>query len=235
MRLTASRPVMPWTMNVVSRVDQDAHAAAPADRAPRRLVQRDAAVGVGDAVALEDLEALFLPGAGDAEDGDLLRRVIAELDARLDHAARDDVDARVGDDRHHHRDLLHPRLLQHELGQPARLRDRRVAADLAVVRRPPAMRADRVEQGQRPAAGADHQPEVAVELGHVAGDAAVVLGVDGLAGQLERRRLARLARLVSPDPQLAQQRGLARRAPRSPCPCARRPRRTCRPRARRAG
>src|SRR5205807_9921421 len=72
----------------------------------RGLVERDAAVGVLHAVALEDLEALLLPGAGDAEDGDLLGRLVAELEAGFDDAARDDVDARVGDDRHHHRDPL---------------------------------------------------------------------------------------------------------------------------------
>ena len=184
--------------------------APPRTRAPRRLVEGDAAIRVGHAVALEDLEALLLPGAGDAEDGDLLGRVVAQLDARLDHAARDDVDARVGDDRHHHRDLLDARLLEHELGQPARLRDRRVAADLAVVGRPAAVRAHGVEQRQRAAAGADHEPEVAVELRHVAGDAAVILRVDRLAGQLERGRLARLARLLVADAELAQQRLLAR-------------------------
>ena len=210
MRLTASRPVMPWTMNVVVGVDQDAHRASPLDRAPRRLVEGHAAVRVGHAVALEDLEALLLPRAGDAEDRDLLGRVVAQLDARLDDAARDDVDARVGDDRHHHRDLVDARLGEHQLGQPARLRDRRVAADLAVVGRPPAVRAHGVEQRQRAAAGADHQPEVAVELGHVAGDAAVVLRVDLLAGQLERGRLACLARLLVADAELAQQRLLAR-------------------------
>ena len=107
-------------------VDEDGHATP---RAPwifstaRRAasLQRDAAVRVVDAVALEDLEALLLPGAGDPEDGDLLGRVVAELDAGLDHAAGDDVDAGVGDDRHHHRDLVDARLLEHELGQPAGL------------------------------------------------------------------------------------------------------------------
>ena len=83
---------------------------------------RHRAVGVVDAVALEDLEALVLPRPGDAEDRDLLGRVVAELEARLDHAAGDDVHAGVGDDRHHHGDLLDARLLQHELGQAARLR-----------------------------------------------------------------------------------------------------------------
>ncbi len=67
------------------------------------------------------------------------------------------------------------------------------------------MRADGVEQRQRAAAGADHEPEVAVELGHVAGDAAVILGVDRLAGELERRRLARLARLVLADAEVGEQ------------------------------
>ena len=96
------------------------------------------------------------------------------------------------------------------LARPHALRDRRVAADLAVVGRLAAVGADRVEQRQRAAAGADHEPEVAVELGHVAGHAAVVLGVDRLAGELERRRLARLARLLVADAELVQQRLLAR-------------------------
>ena len=72
------------------------------------------------------------------------------------------------------------------------------------------MGADRVEQGQRAAAGADDQAEVAVELGHVAGHAAVVLGVDLLAGELERGRLAGLARLLVADAELLEQRLLAR-------------------------
>src|SRR4051795_542224 len=64
------------------------------DRAARGLVHRHGAVEVLDPVALEDLEAFLLPGARDAENGDLLGRVVPELEARLDHAARDDVDAR---------------------------------------------------------------------------------------------------------------------------------------------
>ena len=46
-----------------------------------------------------------------------------ELEARLDHAARDDVDAGVRDDRHHHGDLVDARLLEHELREVLRLRD----------------------------------------------------------------------------------------------------------------
>ena len=87
------------------RVDEDAHRRHR--HCARGLVQRHGAVGVVDAVLLEDLEALLLPRAGDAEDRDLLRRVVAELEAGLDHAAGDDVHAGVGDDRHHHRDLVH--------------------------------------------------------------------------------------------------------------------------------
>ena len=173
-------------------------------------MQRDASIRVLDAVLLEDLEPLFLPGARDPEDRDLLRGVVPELDARLDHAAGDDVHAGVGDDRHHHRDLVHAGLLEDELGQPACLAHRRVAADLAVVGRVAAVGADRVEQRQRPAAGADHQAEVPAELGDVSGHAAVILGVDLLAGELERRRLARQARLLVADPELMQQRLLAR-------------------------
>src|SRR3954451_17805238 len=60
-----------------------------------RLVHRHAAVEVLDAVLLEDLEALLLPGARDAEDGDLLGRVVPQLEAGLDHAAGDDVHAGV--------------------------------------------------------------------------------------------------------------------------------------------
>ena len=101
--------------------------------------------------------------------------------------------------------LSTPGLLSTELGQPARLRDRRVAADLAVVGRAPAVRAHGVEQRQRAAAGADHEAEVAVELGHVAGHAAVVLGVHLLAGELERRRLARLPGLLLAHAELLQQ------------------------------
>src|SRR5271166_5715920 len=67
------------------------------DRAAGGFVERDAAVGVLHAVALEDLEALLLPGAGDAEDRDLLGGVVAELQAGLDHAARDDVHTGVRD------------------------------------------------------------------------------------------------------------------------------------------
>ncbi len=198
---------MPWTMNVVVGVDEDAHPATAIRAASFKDTERSAYL---HAVLLEDLEALFLPRAGDAEDRDLLRRVVAELDAGLDHAAGDDVDPGVGDDRHHHRDLVHARLLEHELGQPARLRDRRVAADLAVVGGLAAVGADGVEQRQRAAAGADHEPEVAVELGDVAGHAAVVLLVDGLAGELELGRLAGLARLLVADAELRQQRLLAR-------------------------
>ena len=237
MRLTASRPVIPWTMKVVFSSIRMRHGDRSdsldlLDGAPRRLVQRDAAVGVLDAVLLEDLEALLLPGAGDPEDRDLLGRVVAELDARLDHAAGDDVDAGVGDDRHHHRDLVDAGLLEDELGQPAGLADRRVAADLAVVGRVAAVGADGVEQRQRAAAGADHEPEVAVELGDVAGDAAVVLGIDLLAGELERRRLARLARLLVADAEFVRAAPSGAGAPRSPCPYGRRARRTSRPRAR---
>jgi len=106
---------------------------------------------------------------------------------------------------HHHRDLVHARLLQHELGQVLCLRDARVAADLAVVGGLAAEVAHRVEQRQRAAARADHEAQVAVELGHVAGHAAVVDRVDPLALDLERRGLARLACLVLADAELLEQ------------------------------
>ena len=81
-----------------------------------------------------------------------------------------------------------------------------IAADLAVVRRVAAVGTDGVEQRQRTAAGADHEPEVAVELGDVAGHATMVLCVDLLARELERRRLARLARLLVADAELVEDR-----------------------------
>ena len=175
--------------------------------AARRLPHRDRAVAVLDPVALEDLEALLLPGAGDAEDRDRLARVLAQLQAGLDHAAGDDVDPGVGDDRHHHRDLLDAVLLQDLLGEAAGLGDRGVAADLGVVGRLAALAADRVGQGQRAAAGADHQPQVALEAVVLALDhAAVVGGVDRRDVALEGRGLIRLPGVVLGDLQrLAQQ------------------------------
>src|SRR5262249_60594263 len=112
--------------------------------APRGLPHRDRAIAVLAPVALEDAEALLLPGARDAEDRDRLAGVLAELEAGLDHAAGDDVDPGVGDDRHHHGDLLDTVLFEHLLGQAAGLGDRRVAADLGVVGRLAALAADRV-------------------------------------------------------------------------------------------
>src|SRR5215216_749859 len=90
----------------------------PLDGPAGGLVERDAAIRVGDAVPLEDLEALLLPCARDPEDGDL-------------------VDAR---------------LLQHQLGEPARLGHGGVPADLAVVGGLPAVGPDGVEQRERAAA-----------------------------------------------------------------------------------
>src|SRR3954463_8403460 len=91
------------------------------DGAAGGLPERDRAVAVLDPVVLEDLEALLLPGARDAEDRDRLAGVLAELEAGLDRAAGDEGDPGVGDDRHHHRDLLDPVLLEHLLGQAAGL------------------------------------------------------------------------------------------------------------------
>src|SRR6185312_143741 len=160
---------MPWTMNVVSEsmrmlISCLLGIGAPfgwrascrysldlLDRSARGLVERDGAVCGVDAVLLEDLEALLLPGAWDPEDGDLLGGVHAQLQARLDHATRDDVNASVGHDRHHHRDLVHAWLLQHQLGQAAGLGDGRVAADLAVVGGLAPVGSDCVEEGARAA------------------------------------------------------------------------------------
>ena len=105
--------------------------------------------------------------------------------------------------------LSTPGLAEHELGQAAGLLDRRVAADLAVVGGLAAVLAHRVEERQRAAAGADDEAEVAVELGDVAGDAAVAGGVDRLAGELELGRLARLARLLVADAEVGEQRLVA--------------------------
>src|SRR3954470_5808604 len=169
---------MPWTMNVVSSLTRMLIGLPPRGIQPRVLrltrglrprqtngelrgfVHRGGPVGVAHAVALEDLEALLLPGAGDAEDRDLLRRVHVELEAGLDDAARDDVDTGVGDDRHHHRDLVDARLAEHQLGEAAGLLDRGVAADLAVVGGLAAVLAHGVEERERAAAGADDEAEV---------------------------------------------------------------------------
>ena len=179
---------------------------------------------------LEDLEALLLPGARDAEDRDRLARVLAELEAGLDHAAGDDVDAGVGDDRHHHRDLLDAVLFQHLLGQAAGLGDRRVAADLGVVGGLAALAADRVGQGQRAAAGADHEAEVAARSrGPCPGSRR------GGRRRRSRRRCARSRRARRSRgcrPRRSRAACAAApsggRPPRSPSPCGRRGRRSCR-------
>ena len=121
------------------------------------------------------------------------------------------------------------------LARPQALRDRRVAADLAVVGGLAAVRADGVEERQRAAAGADDQAEVAVELGDVAGHAAVVLASTSSPASSNGVGLARLAGLLVADAEVLEQLPCGGRGPRSPCPCARRARRTSRRRARRAG
>src|SRR4051794_37522430 len=98
---------MPWTMKVVSlerrmliaRLQATYASYGRKTRQSRRgpldlrnrstggLPHRDRAVAVLDPVALEDLEALLLPGAGDAEDRDRLAGVLAQLETGLDHAA----------------------------------------------------------------------------------------------------------------------------------------------------
>ena len=119
----------------------------------------------------------------------------------------------VGDDRHHHRDLLHAVLLQDLLGEPAGLGDGGVAADLGVVGGPAALGADRVGERERAAAGADHQAEVAVEAGVLALDhAAVVGGVDGLDIGLEGAGLVWLAQVVAGDAEVVEEGLLARAA-----------------------
>src|SRR5262245_61144566 len=99
---------MPWMMTVVSlliRIDMGRSfrlALHLGHGAARGLVHRHGAVAVLHAVLLEDLEPVVLPRARDAEDGDGVARLPPRLDAALDDAAGDDVDARVGDDVHHH-------------------------------------------------------------------------------------------------------------------------------------
>src|SRR3972149_6716049 len=58
-------------------------------RAAGGLGHRDRAVAVLHTVLREELEPFGLPGAGDTEDGDLLRRVEAGLHDALDDAAGD--------------------------------------------------------------------------------------------------------------------------------------------------
>ena len=98
-----------------------------------------------------------------------------------------------------------PGLREHELGERAGLLHAGVAADLAVVGRAAAVLAHGVEERERAAAGADDQAQVAVELGDVAGDAAVVRGIDARARDLERGRRPREARLVGADAELVEQ------------------------------
>src|SRR4051812_19978129 len=218
---------MPWTMKVVSLLRRMLIGRSPmarysaygrgkrqscglsldlGDGAAGRFPERDGTVAGLDPVALEDLEALVLPGAGDAEDRDRLAGLLAELEAGLDDAAGDDVDAGVGDDRHHHRDLLDAVLFQHLLGEPAGLGDRRVAADLRIVGGPAALVADRVGKRQRAAAGADHEAEIAGEAVVLALDhAAVISGVDRADVLLEVGGLVRLAGVVLGDRQLLAQ------------------------------
>ena len=176
------------------------------DRPAGGLPHRHRAVAVLDPVFVEDLEALLLPGARDAEDRDRLAGVLAELEAGLDHAAGDDVDAGVGDDRHHHRDLLDAVLFEHLLGQAAGLGDRGIAADLRVVGGLAALAANSVGEGQGTAAGADHEAEVALEAVVLALDhAAVVGGVDRRDVALELGGLIRLAGVVLGDLELPAQ------------------------------
>ncbi len=120
------------------------------------------------------------------------------------------------------------------LRQPLRLAHARVAAERRVVRRPAAVLAHRVGERERAAAGADHQPDVAVELDDRARDAARILGVDLRRLDLERRRLARRARVVGADAELVEDRLLRDADLRLPCRRSSRARRTCRRRAWRA-
>ena len=75
----ASRPVMPWTIKVVSLFRRMLMPRLPGSwrpPQPGRFPERDRAVaGCFKTVALEDLEALVLPGARNAEDRDRLGRV----------------------------------------------------------------------------------------------------------------------------------------------------------------
>src|SRR3990170_5608845 len=178
-------------------------------RAAGGLRHRDRAVAVLHAVLSQDLEPFPLPGAGDAEDGDLLRRVVAGFDDALHYAAGDDVHTGVGDDVHDDGDLLDAGLAEDELGERCGLGRAGVAADLAIVGGPAAVLADGVEDGERAAAGADDQPQVPFELDDAAGDAAVVLGVDLRAPDLELGGRARLAGLLAADAELLEDGGLA--------------------------
>src|SRR5258708_24585207 len=69
------------------------------DGAAGGLVEGHRAVRVLDAVTIEDLEALLLPGAGGAEDRNLLGGGGAPFAARFYHPPGDAVDAPVRHDR----------------------------------------------------------------------------------------------------------------------------------------
>src|SRR5262249_54652526 len=72
-----------------------------------------------------------------------------------------------------------------------------------------AVLADRVEQRERSASRANHQPEVSVELYYVAGDPAVVGGVDRCSLDFKGRRRTRLAFFLGIDAQFLENRLLA--------------------------
>src|SRR3989454_12430439 len=108
---------MPWMMTLVSlwmRIDNSGGLHLR-DRPPGGLEHGDRPVAVLDAVLAENLEALVLPGARDAEDRDRLGGGASGLDAAPDHTPRDDVDPRVRDHVHHHADLHDARRRE---GQP---------------------------------------------------------------------------------------------------------------------
>ena len=155
------------------------------------LPHGDGAVAVLDPVAPEDLLAL-LPGSGDAEDGDRVGRVSVELQAGLDDASGHDVHPRIGDDRHHHGDLLGRLLARapvspgHRPWRPTDCRRFRCSwRDARPGCGPPA-----IGQGQRAAPGADHEAQVALEAVVLALDhPAMVGGVDRLDVALEPARL----------------------------------------------
>src|SRR3990172_9487084 len=116
---TASRPVMPWMIKVVSlSMRIDILSRSYLGHSPTgRLVHGDRAVTVLDPVFPQNLGSFALPGAGNAEDGDLLGRVEPGLHHTFDDASGHDVRTSIAHYAHHDRDLLDAWLGEDELGQ----------------------------------------------------------------------------------------------------------------------
>ena len=169
---------MPWMMNVVSlsmRIDIGIRRLHLRDGAAGGLVHRDGAVAVLDAV----LASRILKPSSSHAPG--MRKIaIVSAGSRPDSTQplmtpRATMSTRVFETTFIMTAIFFtPGFERMSLVSSHAFLHARVAADLAVVGGLAAVLADGVEERERAAAGADHEAEVAVELLHVAGDAAVI-------------------------------------------------------------